>query len=175
MTYILMVLVLLTGAVVQTLSPAYVLLGQTKAPVLLACVLYYALNREPRITLVAAVVAGFLQDSLSGIPLGYSSSIFALLGWGVGHYRELVMAESIMTPVIFGCVAGSMSTLLQGLLLMHAGLITLRVDWMLLRILGGGVLGALTAPVMFYLMHVLERAVGNIETKESIGEIGGTG
>jgi rod shape-determining protein MreD len=174
MTYILMTLILLTGAVIQTLSPAYAPLGQAKAPVLLACVLYYALNRDARVMLVAAAVAGFIQDSLSGIPLGYSSSIFALLGWFSGRYRELVMAESIMTPVIFGGVMGSAGMLLQGLLLLHAGTITWRVDWMLLRILGGGVLGAITAPVVFYLAHVLERAVGNIETKETIGEVGGT-
>ena len=171
MNFILMILLLLTGATVQTLLPAYAILGQVKIPVMLALIIYYALNRNISIMLIAALLAGILQDSLSLSPLGYSSAIFIFIGWIISSYRGLVTVDSFMTPIVFGAIAGITVTLMQVLLLAYSGLINIQPLWIILRILSTGFLCALITPVIFILTRTLDRAVGNIETRENSREI----
>jgi len=166
---------LLAGAVIQTLSPSYAMLGQAKVPVLLSLVIYYALNRRTDVMLCAALLAGFLQDALSMIPFGYSSAVFVLAGWLVGRYRKLVMTESMVTPLFFGAAGGVGATLLLSLLLARGGLITFMPHRVLLRTIGDGVLCMCITPVVFLVVGGLERMVGNVKNRESIDGIGRTG
>lgn len=167
MTYIIMILLLITGATLQTLSPAFGILGQVKIPILLAFVVYYSLNRNTFTMLIAAFTAGILQDALSLSPLGYSSAIFMFIGWLMSRYRGLVMADSFITPVIFGAGTGIVVTLMHALLLAHNDLINFNPFWILLRMVGSGFLCALITPVVFILTKTLDRSVGNLETKEN--------
>lgn len=171
MTPVVMVMTLMLGAVVQTLSPAYPALGQAKAPVLLAVVVYYALNRTSAVMVCAALLAGFLQDALSSIPLGYSSAVFVVAGWLISRYRNLVNTESAVTPLFFGAIAGSSVLLLMTLLLARAGLVYIMPGRLLLKLLGAGFLCMLATFVVFLLLGALERMVGNVRT---VNEVGGT-
>ena len=171
MTFILMTLLLMTGAIIQTLLPTYAILGQAKVPVLLAFIIYYSLNRNIRIMLIAALLAGILQDALSLSPLGYSSAIFIFIGWIISRYRGLVTTDSFMTPIVFGIIAGITVTLMQALLLAHSGLINIKPFWILLRIFSNGFLCALITPVVFILTKTLDRAVGNVEIRGNSSEI----
>ena len=171
MTFILMTLLLMTGATIQTLLPAYAVLGQVKIPILLAFIIYYSLNRNIKTMLIAATLAGIIQDSLSLSPLGYSSAIFIFIGWVISRYRGLVVADSFMTPIVFGAIAGITTTLMQALLLAHSGLINFNPLWILLRMSGCGFLCALVTPVVFLLSKTLDQAVGNIETRDNASEI----
>ena len=170
MTFILMILLLVTGATVQTLLPAYAILGQVKIPVMLAFVIYYALNQNRSTMLIAALLAGVLQDALSLSPLGYSSTIFIFVGWIISCYRGLVTADSFMTPIVFGAISGITATLMQALLLAHSEIINFQPLWILLRMLGSGFLGALITPVVFMLAKALDRAVGS-DMRENSNEI----
>lgn len=171
MTFILMTLLLMTAAIIQTLLPAYSALGQVKIPILLSFIIYYSLNRNIKVMLIAAMMAGILQDSLSLSPLGYSSAIFIFSGWVISQYRGLVMVDSFMTPIVFGAIAGITTTLMQALLLAHNGLINVQSLWIILRMFGSGFLCALITPIVFILAKTLDRAVGNIETKDNPSEI----
>jgi len=171
MTSIIMVMTLLTGSVLQTLLPDFPLLGHVKAPVLLSIVIYYALNRRPVVMVCAALIAGFLQDSLSLIPLGYSSAVFLIAGWLMSRYQKLVNTDSAVTPLFFGGVAGSCVVLFMSLLLARANLIRMMPYRILLKVLGGGILCMMTTFVVFLLLGALERMVGNVRR---INEVDGT-
>ena len=106
MTWIVMAFVLLCTAVMQTLLPGYAFLGHAKFPLLLMVVLYYALNREIYVMLIAGFAAGFIHDSFGLMPLGYSSACFCVIGFIAGCFRKLVMADSLVAPVFFGALAG---------------------------------------------------------------------
>ena len=168
MTFILMTLLLTAAAITQTMLPAYAILGEIKIPILLSFIIYYSLNRNVQTMLIAALVAGILQDSLSLSPLGYSSAIFVFVGWVMSRYRGLVVADSFMTPIVFGAISGMAVTLMQALLLAHSGAINMAPFWILLRILGSGFLCALVTPVVFLLTKMLDRAIGNIDIRENL-------
>ena len=121
--------------------------------------------------LIAATLAGIIQDSLSLSPLGYSSSIYILLGWITGNYRTLVAADSLMTPVIFGAVTGMSVIVLQTLLLTHDEFITFHPLMLILRIFGNGLLCMIISPIVFITAKSLEKAVGNLEIRENSSEI----
>lgn len=162
MTWVIMIFVLIVAAVVQTLLPGHVLLGQAKFPLLLAVVLYYALNRETSTMAAAAFLAGLLQDALSPIPLGYSAFCFCVVGWGAGRFRDLVITESLITQVFFGAVAGVIVTVILYLLLLQGGLVACSASWVVLKAVGTGVLSMLCTPVMFRVTNELDRLVGNV-------------
>lgn len=172
MTWIVMAFALVIGAVLQTVLPAWLFLGQAKFPVLLALVLYYALNRDTPVMLVAAVFAGFLQDILSiGIPLGYSSCCFIVAGWLVGRFRQLVIMDSMLTPVFFGGVAGSVLTLVMYMLLCNAGAAYWPLGMLFLKIAGAGLLGVAVTPVVFLAAQYFDGLMGIIEVKENLDAI----
>ena len=163
-----MILLLAAGSIIQTMLPAYAILGEVKIPILLSFIIYYSLNRNIPSMLIAALLAGILQDSLSLSPLGYSSAIFIFTGWVISRYRGLVVADSFMTPIVFGAISGITVTLMQALLLAHNGAINISPFWILLRMLGSGFLGALITPVIFLLSKALDRSIGNTDIRENL-------
>ncbi len=168
MTFILITLLLTAGIITQTMLPAYAVLGEVKIPILLSFIIYYSLNRNIQTMLIAALLAGVLQDSLSLSPLGYSSAIFILVGWVISRYRGLVVADSFMTPIVFGAISGIVVTLMQALLLASNGIINITPFWVLLRMLGSGFLCALITPIIFLLAKMLDRAIGNVDIRENL-------
>lgn len=177
MTWVVMMFVLIVSAVMQTVLPTCALLGQAKFPFLLGVVLYYALNRETGVMLAAALIAGFLQDALSPIPLGYSTICFCVIGWITGRFRNLIMTESVVTPVFFGAVAGTIVIIMFYALLVREGLIVIPLRRVVLKAVSTGVLGMGCTPIMFLLTGKLDRVVGNVriavEVEEDISDING--
>jgi rod shape-determining protein MreD len=143
------------------MTPPFAILGHAKIPFLLALVLYYALNHPTGTMLGAALVAGFLGDALSPVPMGYSAALFCAAGLVAGRYRKLVVPDSLMTAVVFGAVAGGIMPLVFWGLLTRASLVSASVGWVLLKALGTAVLGALAAVVCFLLLNAMDRMVGN--------------
>lgn len=163
-----MIMTLMAGAVAQTLSPCVPAFGQVKAPVLLAIVIYYALNRGVGVTACAALLAGFLQDALHLIPLGYSPAVFVTAGWLIGRYRRLVNPESPATPLVFGAVTGAAATLALTLLLAGAGLVRVAAPRLPLKLFGSGISCMVTTLAVFLLVGALERRVGNVRTAHEV-------
>jgi rod shape-determining protein MreD len=116
--------------------------------------------------LLAAFFAGFLQDVLSPIPLGYSSFCFCIVGLIAGRFRNVVMIESALPPLVFGGAAGAATTVAFYLLLAKEQLIACPLWYLLLKIIGTGVLGALCTPLIFLVAGKFDRMMGNVTMKE---------
>lgn len=166
MTYALLALILIPGAVLQIMLPAVPVLGYVKLPVLMAIVVYYALNHRRDVMFVAAVLAGFLQDSLSPMPLGYSSAVFCVLGWGMSYFRGLVISEVGITYVVFGAVGGACTELVLWGALAYRELLVLPAGRVLLRAQGAALLGAICTPFIFFIVRRIDHLVGNVATRE---------
>ena len=168
MTWLVLVLVLVGAAVMQTVLPGYALLGQTKFPFLLAVVLYYALNWNTTGMMVAAFLAGFLQDSLSPIPLGYSAFCFCVAGWIAGRFRKVVLTDSVVTQIFFGAAAGAGVSLRLYILRAKDALVSCSPQRVVLRTLTSGMLGMVCTPVACFAAGWLDRVVGNVELEETL-------
>lgn len=168
MTYLVMSIVLYVTAVLQVQLPGFAILGGAKMPLLLAVMLYYALTYDTGAMLVAAVCAGFLQDSLSEIPMGYSSLIFCLIGWLVGRFRTYVMSDSVVTSMFFGGVTSLVFTVVIYIWLSSAGLVSYGFGRLFVRYIGVGILGMICTPIVFLLTRRLDQLVGNVELTEDI-------
>ncbi|MDP6439427.1 MAG: rod shape-determining protein MreD [Candidatus Brocadiia bacterium] len=174
MTWVVMLGAIVAAGVLQTELPGFAWLGQAKPPVLLAIVLYYALQRTRPVMATAAVAAGLMQDALSPLPLGASAGGFLLAGWYVSRFRKVVLTESVLTQGFFGLVTGMAVTLVLYVMLVLESRIGIPVGRLILKTLGNGILGMLVAPPVCWLLNRLDRMVGNIvlgaEVEEAIDE-----
>lgn len=172
MNALVMLLMLVAAAVAQLMMPAIPGLGQAKWPFLLGLVVYYALHRPLEVVLMGGLLAGFLQDSLSPLPLGSSSFCFMLAGWIVSRFQTLVMSDAVVTQAFFGAaVAGGVGLALQGVLagdVWAVGFLSVAH-----RLLGVTLEGALAAPVMCRLAGRLDRLVGNTVLSKDVEGIHG--
>jgi rod shape-determining protein MreD len=168
MTGVVMAFVLVGSAALQMRLPGWVILGQAKWPFLLASVLYYALKHHAGVALVAALIAGFLQDSLSAVPLGHSSACFAVIAAVASGFSRVVLADSLVTQVFFGGVASAAMTVASYALLAGAGQVASPMGWLLLKTLGAGLLGSMATPTVFSVAGRLDRLVGNVDAKETL-------
>lgn len=166
-----LIVALLAGGVIQTLSPSFVFLGGVKLPILPAIVLYYALTGDGMTMLVAAFLAGFLNDAMSQMPLGYSVFFYCLAGWLAGRFRSTVLIDSVLTTALFGGAAGAVLSLALSLLLAQNQLAILPAWRVALRMAGTGLLGAVVTPIVFWAVKGMDHWVGNVEAEQEIDEL----
>ncbi len=166
-----MFFVLVSSALLQALLPPIVFLGQGKFPFVLGVVVYYALNRETHVMLAAGFFGGFLIDVLSPVPPGYSAFCLCVIGLIAGRFRKLVLTETILTPIIFGAIAGAVAGILLYIMLVREGLAAWPFFRLVTRIIGAAILGAFCTPIMFAVAGTLDRLGGNVEAKESLDEV----
>jgi len=169
MMYMVMAFVLVSSALFQVTLPSFACMGQTKAPLLLAAVLYYALSRDTPTMLVAAFAAGLFQDVLTPMmPLGYSVFSFCLVGGTVGLFRRMVLTESFVTSATFGAAGGVAVTVILYMMLSRRGLVVCPIGRVALKALAVGLFGIVCAPIVFAFALKLDSVVGNVEVRESI-------
>ncbi len=161
--WMLMLMAMLAATLAQALLPGVPFLGNARFPALLGLVLYYALNHKLWVGIVVAFVAGILQDGLSMVPLGYSAFLFCGVAAVAGRYRWLVLSEAAVTAAFFGAIASFLVSISLFLLLKQSGSIVCTGSVALHRVLGSGVLGLVTVPVVFLSMSYLHRALDLIE------------
>lgn len=159
---ILAVLLVMAG-LSQDLIPGPLVLGQVKAPMLLALVLYYALAHSRTTLLWAAILAGILQDSLSLVPIGYSVLVFCLIGLGARRFRSVLFTRSLATAILVGGIA---SPLALGSIQL---LLKLGEDWSggswggtVMRLVGAAIMGLLTTPLVWGIARAVDERVGNL-------------
>jgi len=162
-TAIVMIFLLMAGSALQSFFPAMAWVGYSTVPVLLSLVVYYALIRGGAMMLIFALLAGLFQDSLSLIPLGYSSFCFAVCAMIIGKYRELMMTQSTLTHMVVTAAMYAAVTLMLSVLLVKDGLIPWQPVWLLLKIPGAVVLGVITGPVVIAAARALEEKLGLIQ------------
>ncbi len=161
MTAAIMIFLLLMGGLLQSLIPASAFLGLSKPPFLMAVALYYALA-HPRVTAVmAAILAGIIQDSMSLLPVGYSSLCFVLFGLFLAETREKLFGDSLFTMAFLGAILGALTTLGLYLMLSLNSLVeSIPFWWVILKMGGTALLGLGVAPLVWCVAALLERHVG---------------
>lgn len=170
MTGLVMALVFLVCAVLQTLVPPLAWLGLAKPPLLLSVVLYYALTRGGWAAMLAALLGGLLTDALSAVPLGYSSTCYLLVVWMVSRFRDVVLTESPVTQAFFGVVMSAAVTFCLYLLLAREHLVAVSWTRALLKIMGTALLALAVTPLVCRATWRLDRMVGNIESRAEVVE-----
>jgi len=171
MTAAIMAVFLIGAAALQAALPAVAWLGHARFPLLPAVALYFALHRKAGTALAAAFLAGFLQDALSPIHLGYSSACFGAMGIAVNRFRTLVIVDSPVTPAVFGFVAGVLVALALYALAVKGDAATYSWGDVLWKSMGQGVTGMVATPLVFGLLRLADGLVGNVRAHEDIGEI----
>jgi rod shape-determining protein MreD len=168
MTAAIMAVLLLVAGLLQDLIAGPLWLGQVKAPLLLAVALYYALYYERIPMLVAAVLAGIVQDSISLMPIGYSSFCFCLLGLAVQKSRGVLFKGSLETAALLGGISGALAIgFLQCMLVMGTEYASGPWWWAVWRMVGSGLLGLVAFPVTWWVAQRLDQLVGNVEPQEA--------
>ena len=160
MNLLVMFFVTFAAALIQAVVPAWGALGQAKVPALAAVVVYYALARERREMIAAAIFAGMVQDGLGLIPFGYSSFAFFLMGLLIAQSKDLVFVHETLTHMLFGLLMGAGSVVVIYLLLASTSLIELPVATALLKASGSALLGAVATPLIFLGCARMDRLMG---------------
>lgn len=165
MVWIVMIVSISIASVLQALVPGWAFFSQARFPFLLAVVLYYALSHEMGLALLVALIAGVIHDSLSLIPLGYTVVSFGVAALIVGRFRDLVLAESMITASFFGAVAGGLLSVALYIALTRQGLLDVGLGRMALKAIGSSILGLVTVPAVFLAVGFADRLVGNTEAR----------
>ena len=154
-------------AIAQAVLPHWHTMAQAKAPVLLGGVMYYALTRRGGVALEAAIIAGFLQDVLDFIPLGYSMFAFALAAQLVNRYRTRVFGGSWVTHMLLGAMASVLTTLVLYTLLVATGVdIAISIGAAFRKALGVAFMGLFVISLVFWAIERLDYRLGNIRHRE---------
>lgn len=154
---------LLVVVLVQVQLPSSSWLGGMKCPLVLACVLYYALAHERGLWISCALLGGLLFDSMSDVPLGYSSCLFLALGWVASRFRRRLVIEAAMTSIVLGAILNFAFTLFLYVVLQHTGLVHAGYGVGVVRLGAAALLGAVSGPMVCGLLGFLEHALGNRE------------
>ena len=163
MKLITLISMLIAGTAIQSFFPVSAWLGFVTVPVLCSLVVYYALYRGGVIMLAAALLAGLFQDSMSLIPLGYSSFVFAVFALVIERYRGLMVLQSSLTHMVITAVTHVAFTIVLSVLLIQSGMIQWQPLWLFLKIPGALLLGIITGPLVIGLAQALEEKLGLIQ------------
>ena len=168
MNVITMLFMLVCGAVLQAVIPTGAVLGGARVPVLQGLVIYYALMRPQGAALRAAMLAGFFQDALCMIPLGYSSFAFCISAWLVNRIREEVFVHHWTTHMLFGALANTGVTIFLFVLLTQGGSLVMNMHALMLKVFGVAIMGAVVVPFVFRAAMALDTKLGLVNLRESI-------
>jgi len=161
MTIALMFFLVLAAGLLQDLVPTTALLGEVKVPLLMGVSLYYAMRRGTAIMMTAAVLAGILQDSLSLVPLGYSSFLFGLLGLGAQRLPSHIVSRAWHSAMVLGGMGYALYiVLMQRMLAISTDFISGPVWWFWVRVVVAAVLGGAVTPLVWRLAGYLDELLG---------------
>ncbi|NCC52255.1 MAG: hypothetical protein EOM20_13705 [Spartobacteria bacterium] len=160
MSFLLMIVMLSCAAVLQAILPTLPSMGHTPLPLMPGLVIYYALTRRLATGLKAALFAGFFQDALCMIPLGYSSFCFCICTWLINRVREEVYTRSWITHMLFGALINGGTTCGLFLLLRMSRLLAIPFPQALMKIVGSAILGGIMTPLIFKAVELMERKLG---------------
>ena len=158
MNIVLITLLLMLGAAVQTLVPCWVFAGNAEWPILTALLIYISLRVSDSYLVYTALLTGLLYDSFSPAPLGSAMPFFLLLGAGLYMLRDEVFADEVVSYVLIGLSALLLKTVYFTLLFAVNGLRPLQWGMLAGRLAGGLVLGAFIVPMVYLTLTALRHA-----------------
>ena len=117
--------------------------------------------------LVAALWVGLLVDGLGRVPLGASAFSYALCGLVIVRYRESMAVRAWTTHAVLGAACSFVVTFIAWLMLTKEALVDMPWNWLLFRIAGSALAGALVSPFVVALLHRLDRVLGYVPREEA--------
>jgi rod shape-determining protein MreD len=147
------------GALFQLYLPAWPMFGGIKPPVLAAFALYYALHRSQRGMWIAVFWAALLNDGLDLGTFGPALLSFPLIGILAHRVRLEIFVDGAVTQMIFGALGAMLVMFVTILVYAGTGQRPFHFGYALLRILGSGLLGLATLPLVSLAMNKLEDAL----------------
>jgi rod shape-determining protein MreD len=166
MNHLLMVIVSLFAAVVESLAPTLNILGQGEAPIVLGVVIYYALTRERHMVVKSAIVAGIFYDALCyKVPPGFSAIAYVCIGLLVNQYRDKIFGNHWITHMFLGAVASLIMTVMMYTMLISRGN-EITISGMLIKALGVMLMSLGVIPLVFKFVERLDYKLGNVELRE---------
>lgn len=158
-----LIFILMIGTLLQSLPPLFSWWGTSTFPVLAAIVVYFALYRTTGLMLSAALLAGLFQDSLSLMPIGYSSFCFAASAFIIQKYRGVIVTQSALTHMVITAVVQGGVTIFLAVMLLKDGFIPWRPGWLLLKVPAAMMMGLIIGPLVIAAVRALEEKLGLIE------------
>lgn len=149
MISLLITLLILIGAILQSVLPGW--------PILLCLLLIIALETGKEQAVYAALLSAALNDALSPAPFGLSIPLFVAFTLSLRAIREEIFEDQIMTYVILGTLTGLLNVVYFGLLLTLFNLRPSAPSGFILRLGSGALTGLLLGPIVFLLMFRLRR------------------
>jgi rod shape-determining protein MreD len=147
--------------VLQSLIPGPAAFGGAKTPLLLAVVLHYALSHSLGAMVMAALVAGIVQDSFSLTPMGYSALGFTVLGIVVNRLRDSLVRENLITAAVVGAAcAAAMTLAMYGMLAVGADFVSQPFGRIALKTAGTAGLAVPATPAVWWIARRADRLVG---------------
>jgi len=150
---------ILIGALVQLFLPPWPVFGGAKPPVLAAFVLYYALHRSWRGMWVAVFWAALLHDGLDIGPFGPALLAFPVIGILAHRIRSEIFVDGAVTQMVCGALGAMIVTFATVLVYAASGQRPFHFGHALLRLVGSGLLGMVTLPLVSLTMNMLEAAL----------------
>ncbi len=144
------------GALVQLFLPAWPMFGGAKPPVLAAFVLYHALRCSSRGMWFAVFWAALLHDGLDLGSFGPALLGFPFIGGLAHRIRSEIFIDGVVTQMVLGAAGAAMVTLLALLIYTATGQRPFHFGHSLLRLVGSGLLGMATLPLVSLAMNRLE-------------------
>lgn len=171
MIWLVMIFVSIICSFLQLAVAPFACLGQAKLPLLLAVIIYYALNYDTGTASIAALFCGLLNDVMSFIPEGQTSMMYLVMVLVISRFRKVVHGDDILVSAVFGGVSGIVSVFIGYHLLKRDGLIDVSAGFLWLKAFGAMLLGAVSVPIVSGIIHRVDSMVGNIEIREVIEDV----
>lgn len=156
---VLMLLLLMTGALLQQALPGSLLTGGLKPPVLACMVLHFALRRDNRDMWLAVFAGALLRDGLDLGSFGPALLTFPAIGILANRIRNEVFSDGLISQLVFGAAVGLFTTLVTLLIYSISGQRPMQFGLSLVRLFGSIWLGALTLPAVSLFINRLEAAL----------------
>jgi cell shape-determining protein MreD len=150
-------LLLLSGALLQTLLPPWNVFSAMELPILTGLLIFIALHTERTEMFYAAVLTALLHDALCPAPVGLSIPFFVLLAAGIHRIHKEVFGDLFATYAIFGAGAALLDAVYYGLIFAVSDLRPVSFRFLLLRLAGGLIAGVLVIPLMALILSKFTR------------------
>lgn len=97
---ILMILTILAAFVIQSTVLPYIAIGEIKPNLMLIVTASYAFLLGDRPGILVGVLCGLLQDIFFGPVIGFSSMVYAVIGYLCGKFKNLLYVEDLSFPLV---------------------------------------------------------------------------
>lgn len=158
---------LVAAAVLEAVAPAWAFFGYVHWPLVLGVVIYYTLFYSRETWVIAAILGGFLQDSLGSVPLGFSAFCFLVTAGFIHRFRRFIFLHEEVAHLWIGGAASVVVNMLMLLLLATSQRIQLTWLTVLARVWGAACLGSVFVPLAVILLRKLDRMLGIVSPMES--------